>query len=221
MTSASKALRPPRGAAIAGVIFAVLMIVGLGLVRYAVPADPRLPGAWITEPDRRNAVRFALDVVPFAGIAFLWFIGVLRTRLGELEDQFFATVFIASGLVFVATMFVSAAVTGALIESLAAGNIDGETYYFGRHITDALLNTFAMKMAGVFMISTCTIGLRTLIFPRWLAYLGYACALVLLVVIGNWRWITLVFPIWMLLVSGQILWAEFRSRHPGSVDAEN
>lgn len=221
MTSASKALRPPRGAAIAGVIFAMLMIVGLGLVRYAVPADPRLPGAWITEPDRRNAVRFAMDVVPFAGIAFLWFIGVLRTRLGELEDQFFATVFIASGLVFVATMFVSAAVTGALIESLAAGNIDGETYYFGRHIVDALLNTFAMKMAGVFMISTCTIALRTLLFPRWIAYVGYACALVLLVVIGNWRWITLVFPIWMLLVSGQILAAEFRSRHAGSVDAEN
>ena len=213
MTSASKALRPPRGAAIAGVIFAILMSVGLGLVRNPVPADPRLPGAWITEPDRRNAVRFALDLVPFAGIAFLWFIGVLRTRLGELEDQFFSTVFIASGLVFVATMFVSAAVTSALIESLAARNIDGETYYFGRHITDALLNTFAMKMAGVFMISTCTIGLRTLIFPRWLAYLGYACALVLLVVIGNWRWITLVFPIWMLLASGQILGAEFRSRN--------
>ena len=118
-------------------------------------------------------------------------------------------------------MFVSAAVSGALIESLAARNIDGETYYFGRHIIDALLNTFAMKMAGVFMISTCTIALRTLIFPRWLAYLGYACALVLLLVIGNWRWITLVFPIWMLLVSGQILAAEFRSRHAGSVDAEN
>jgi hypothetical protein len=203
------------------VIFAILTIVSLGLVRYAVPADPRLPGAWITEPDRRNAVRFALDVVPFAGIAFLWFIGVLRTRLGALEDQFFATVFIASGLVFVATMFVSAAVSGALIESLAAKNIDGETYYFGRHITDALMNTFAMKMAGVFMISTCTIGLRTRIFPRWLAYVGYGCALLLLVVIGNWRWITLVFPIWMLLVSGQILGAEFRSRHAGSVDAES
>ena len=221
MTSRSKALVPPRGAAIAGVIFAILMIVGLGLVRFAVPADPSLPGAWITEPNRRNAVRFALDVVPFAGIAFLWFIGVLRNRLGELEDQFFATVFIASGWLFVATMFVSAAVTGALVESLATGNIDGETYYFGRHISDALMNTFAVKMAGVFMISTCTIGLRTVIFPRWLAIVGYACALVLLLVIGNWRWITLVFPIWMLLVSGQILWAEFRSRHSESAGAES
>jgi len=95
-------LAPPRGAAIAGVIFSILLIVGVGLVRYAIPADPSLPGTWMTDPDHRKAVRFALDLVPFAGIAFLWFIGV-RNRLGELEDQFFATVFLASGLLFVAS----------------------------------------------------------------------------------------------------------------------
>jgi len=188
------------------------MIVGLGLVRYAVPVDPAKPGTWLTEPARRDAVRFALDLVPFAGIAFLWFIGVLRNRLGQLEDQFFATVLLASGLLFVATLFVSAAVIDALIESVAAANIDGETYYFGRRITDALVNLFAMKMAGVFMFSTCTIGLRTAIFPRWVAFVGYACALLLLVVIANWRWITLVFPLWMLLVSTNILLAEFLDR---------
>ncbi len=77
------------------------------------------------------------------------------------------------------------------------------------------MNLFAMKMAGVFMISTCTIGLRSAIFPRWIAFAGYACALVLLLVIANWKWIELVFPLWMLLVSMQILLAEFRSRHAG------
>ena len=80
-----------------------------GLARYAVPADPSSPGTWLTEPNRRAAARLALYLVPFAGIAFLWFIGVLRSRLGELEDQFFATVFLASGLLFVATLFVAAA----------------------------------------------------------------------------------------------------------------
>jgi hypothetical protein len=215
MLLASRPLAPPRGAAIAGVIFSVLLIVGLGLARYAIPADPSLPGAWMSDPGRRKAVRLALDLVPFAGIAFLWFIGVLRNRLGELEDQFFATVFLASGLLFVACMFAAAAVMGALIESVAASNIDSATYYFGRRISDALINLFAMKMAAAFMVSACTIGLRTAIFPRWVAFSGYACALVLLVVIANWRWITLVFPIWMLLISVQILLAEFQSRHAG------
>jgi hypothetical protein len=210
---------PPRGAAIAGVLFSILLTISLGLTRYAVPTDPGVPGVWMTDPDRRNAVQFALDLVPFAGIAFLWFIGVLRTRLGELEDQFFTTVFLASGLLFVACMFVAAAVMTALIESVTTGNVDSETYYFGRHVGDALLNLFAMKMAGVFMISACTIGLRTAIFPRWVVFSGYACALVLLVVIANWRWITLVFPIWMLMVSAHILLTEFGFRGAGQAAA--
>ena len=207
-----QALAPPRGAAVAGVIFSVLMIVCLGLVRYAMPADLAETDPWLVEPGRRRAVGLALDLVPFAGIAFLWFVGVLRNRLGELEDQFFATVFLGSGLLFVASLFGVAAVLRALVETLAVDRMDSATFYFGHRMSDALFNVFAIKMAGVFIISTCTIGLRTAIIPRWVAIIGYACALVLLLVIANWKWITFVFPLWMLLVSTYILLAEFRSR---------
>jgi hypothetical protein len=211
-SSDGQPLVPPRGAAIAGVIFSVLTIIGLGLVRYAIPADPSEPGNWLIDSERRKAVRVALDLVPFAGIAFMWFLGVLRSRMGQREDQFFASVFLASGLLFVACLFGSAAVMGALVDSVAAGHVDSEVYYFGRGLGDALSNLFAMKMAAVFMFSTCTIGLRTGIFPRWAAFSGYACAGILLVVIANWKWITLLFPAWMLLVSTNILLADFRSR---------
>jgi hypothetical protein len=205
-------LAAPRGAAIAGVIFSVLMIVGLGLVRYAIPADLRMPGPWLVEPGPRDAIKLALDLIPFAGIAFLWFIGVLRNRLGELEDRFFATVFFGSGLLFVASLFATAAVTGALIDAAASGDTADAAYHFGYRLGDTLFNLFAIKMAGVFMFSTCTIGLRTAFIPRWLALVGYACAVVLLLVIANWKWIALVFPIWMLLLSAHILLAELR--HP-------
>jgi hypothetical protein len=133
--SHQQTLTSPRGAAIAGVIFSVLMIVGLGLGRLAVPTDLTHPGTWLSEPDRRDAVRLALDLVPFAGIAFLWFMGVLRARLGELEDKFFATVFLGSGVLFVACLFGVAALLNALIGAVTARNIrspDSETYYFGR-----------------------------------------------------------------------------------------
>lgn len=103
---------------------------------------------------------------------------------------------------------------------MAAGNIDSQTYYFGRRVSDALTNLFAMKMAAVFIFSTCTIGLRTATFPRWVAFTGYACALVLLAVIADWRWIALVFPIWMLLLSAQILSAEFRSQPAGTAGGD-
>lgn len=217
--SRQRILAPPRGAAIAGVIFSVLMILGLGLSRLAVPTDLTHPGTWLTQPYRRDAVGLALNLVPFAGIAFLWFMGVLRDRLGELEDKFFATVFLGSGLLFVACLFAAAALSGALIAAVAAGNIrspDSESYYLGRRAIDALLNLYAMKMAAVFIFSTCTIGLRSAIFPRWVAFTGWACALVLLVVIANWKWIALLFPLWMLLLSMQMLAAEFRLRHAKS-----
>src|SRR5207248_4556212 len=137
---------PPRAAAVAGVIFSVLMSVSLILVRLAVPAPHADAGVWLTDPSRRNALRLAVHLAPFAGIAFLWFIGVLRNRLGTLEDQFFATVFLGSGLLFVASLFAAAAMTAALIESVVFGSIHSETYYFGRCVSDALLNLFAMKM---------------------------------------------------------------------------
>ena len=205
----------PRAAAIAGVVFSVLMILGLVLIRLSVPADPSLPGTWVTDPERRNAVRLALNLFPFAGIAFLWFMGVLRNRLGAREDQFLATVFLGSGLLFVVGLFSAAALAAGLLEALADGRVvlpDSEAYYFGRRTVYMLLNIFAFKMAAVFMFSTGTIGLRTTFLPRWVALVGYACALVLLLAITSWAWIGLLFPLWVLLVSTVVLTMEFRRR---------
>ena len=212
------ALAPPRGAAIAGVIFSVLMGTSLIIIRLAAPAYQIDPGAWLNDPTRRAAVRFAIQLVPFAGIAFLWFIGVLRNRVGVLEDQFFATVFLGSGMLFVASLFASAAFLGVIVEAMVSGHIqamNGETYYVARQLGGSFLNIFAIKMAGVFIVSTSTIVLRTAVLPRWMAFAGYACALVLLLVMTNWPWIALLFPLWMLVLSACILWAEFRplTRH--------
>ena len=153
--------------------------------------------------------------MPFAGIAFLWFVGVIRSRSGAQEDQFLATVVLGSGLLFIACVFGAAALTGGLSDAVDAGHVqlpNSETYYFGIQTSNVLLNVFAIKMAAVFMFSTCTIGLRTAILPRWVAFVGYACGLVLLVVITNWEWIALLFPLWVLLVSTVTLTAEVGRR---------
>jgi len=204
-------LRAPRAAAVAGIIFSILTIIGFGLVRYAIPADLTASGAWLNDSGRRYALLLALDLVPFAGIAFVWFIAVLHDLVGG-SDQFFAIVLAASGLLFTASLFAAAAVTGSLLKSVGSGNVDGETYFFGRCLSDTLLNLFAMKMAGVFIFSTCSIGLRTAMFPRWIAYAGYACGLLLLLIIANWRWITLVFPFWILILSTALLLMQFDYR---------
>lgn len=85
-----------------------------------IPADPTDAGTWLTDPARKDAARVGLALAPFAGIAFLWFIGVVRNRIGEAEDRFFATVFLGSGLLFIALLLASIAITGGLVESAGA-----------------------------------------------------------------------------------------------------
>jgi hypothetical protein len=77
---------PPRAAAIAGIMFSVLLIASLWLLRLSVPSDPLEAGAWLETSTAR--VAFVLNLMPIAGIAFMWLIGVLRDRLVKLEDQF-------------------------------------------------------------------------------------------------------------------------------------
>jgi hypothetical protein len=205
-TVTTQALTPPRAAAIAGLLFSLLMIIDLCIIRLALPDVTVKHGT--LNPEFGNAIALALDLVPFAGIAFLWFLGVLRNQLGAAEDRFFTTVFLGSGLLFVACVFASAAVAGAALGSTKGRpiqQVSSEVYYFARQVSYAFLNVFGIKMAGVFIFSTCTIALRTGIFPRWIAFSGFACGLALLLVISNWLWIAMLFPLWTIVVSAYIL----------------
>ena len=201
----------PRAAAVAGILFSILLIAGLVLIRISVPADPQDAGDWLSSGSEN--VNLALNLLPFAGIAFLWFIGVIRDRLGQNEDRFFATVFLGSGLLFLAMLFTSAGIAGGIISYYGVTPsmlIDSGLYTFGRTVTYEIMNVYTMKMAAVFMITTCTLSLRTDIIPRWMAFLGLVLALFLLLSTGSFYWAPLVFPLWVLLISVYILLANLR-----------
>ena len=202
---AGSPLRTPRAAALAGIIFSVLLASALVLLRISVPAHPAVPGAWLTDSRRRAEVAIALNLVPFAGIAFLWFVGVLRDRIGAREDRFFATVFLSSGLLFVAMIFVAAAIAGGLIAGASAGRPNASTLALGRNLTASLVNVYAMRMAAVFTLTTVTIARRTEIVSRWLTVTGVVVALVLLVAVSFSDWVELLFPAWILALSIDIL----------------
>lgn len=210
-------LKTPRAAAIAGIIFSVLLISSLVLLRLSVPDSPLERGAWLGTDASRVAI--GLNLVPFAGIAFLWFIGVLRARLGEREDRFFATVFLGSGLLFLAMLFVAAAVAGAVImvhEAQAEALAQSSAFALARALSYSLMNVYAAKVAGVFLITTSTIALYTGLAARWIAYLGYASAALLLFGSGFTDWAFIVFPLWVLLMSSYILIDNLR---PVAVDS--
>ena len=108
-------LETPRAAALAGVVFAVLFSAVLILIRTKMPEGLRDTAGWLDQEHR--AITVATVLMPFAGISFLWFIGVVRDRLGSYEDRFFATVFLGSGVLFLAMMFVASAVAAGLVAS--------------------------------------------------------------------------------------------------------
>lgn len=200
-------LKTPKAAAIAGIAFSALLITILWLLRRSVPADPIDSGTWLATESK--TVALALNLVPFAGVAFLWFIGVLRDRLGQQEDRFFATVFFGSALLFLAMLFAAAAITGAviLVASSAEANelINTATFRFARAAAYIITNVYAIKMAGVFMISTSTIVIYTRIAPRWIAFLGYVLACTLLLGSYYISWSLAVLPVWVFLLSIYIL----------------
>ena len=202
----STRLRAPRAAAIAGIVLSVLLITSLLLMRHSVPALASEAGEWLRE--RSRTVSFAVNLVPFAGIAFLWFMGVLRDRLGDREDRFFTTVFLGSGLLFLTMLFAAAAFVGGIVAaySIEPDRLPGSaTFTVARAVAYQTMNVYAIRMAAVFTIATCTLALRTGFVSRWIALVGYAAALALLFAGRHIDWIVLVFPLWILLLSLHIL----------------
>ena len=212
-------LKTPRAAAIAGILFALLFGTGLVLIRISIPTDPTAENAWLDANSR--TVSLALNLIPYAGIAFLWFIGVIRDRLEDLEDRLFATVFLGSGLLFLALTFAGAALAGGLLNSYTLTAIDlveSGVFAYSRAVMYQTINVYAIRMAGVFMISLGTIWLRTGLMHRGWAFVTYALALVLLVSIGYSLWVTLIFPGWVLAVSVYFLILNFREPRPEVLD---
>jgi hypothetical protein len=210
--------RSRRSAAVAGIVFAVLLLTALTMVRIALSADSLQ--SLESDAGRLRLIRISLHLVPFAGIAFLWFIGVIRDQLGDVEDRLFSTVFLGSGLLFLAMLFVGAVNASSVTAIIAGSEVNPDVWAFGRTSTQALISVYAMRMAAVFTISVSTVGLRTSAFPRWLAILGYLNAVLLLVAAGERKWIQLAFPAWVLLVSVFILFTRPPAREVAAEQTE-
>jgi MFS family permease len=203
-------LATPRAAAVAGILFAVLFGTSQVLLRLAIPESLTDRGALLANQAR--SITLALSLIPFSGIAFLWFIGVVRDRLGEHEDRFFSTVFLGSGLLYLAMVFVAAGLAGGLLASYSANpQLLGDPFVlFSRTVMRQISNIYSLRMAGVFMTSLATMFLRTGVMPRWVALFTYGFALLLLLSVSLTMWLTLVFPAWVFLISVLILIGNYR-----------
>ena len=214
---AGRQLRAPWAASIAGLLFAVLFTLALLLMRSSplVDADDAELARLFAAGRDLSFVVGGLYLAPFSGIAFLWFVAVIRDQVGEREDRFFATVFFGSGLLFVALVFAASAAASALVVGVRYLNLpppSAADMAVMRSLSYTLLFAFSTRAAAVFLISAATVGFRSSTFPNWFAWTGYVLGVVLLVVVTILDWAILVLPAWVAVVSLFILRRERTQR---------
>jgi hypothetical protein len=203
------AMRTPQSAAYAGIIFSLLVVLSLVAVHFAVPRAPADSADLLTTSPRREILLLGLSLIPFAAVAFLWFVGVIRDRIGDREDRFFGTVFLGSGLLFVGMLLIGEAMVTGMVLSVPTNAqtlslTPPEWWTTTRNISGQMLQA-ALQMAGVFTTATATLFLRTGTAPRWLALLGTVLAVVLFFGLYLTQWAGMLFPAWVLVVSLFIL----------------
>jgi len=206
---APSGLSTPRAAAVAGLIFAVLFVASVLILKSFV------------EPSSSGLLRVIGDLfgehvaivpgylIPFAGIAFLWFIAVVRDQIGVFEDRFFSTVFLGSGFVFVAMLFAAGSVVAGL---LTLAQPTSATANLGESIARGMFYIYGARSAGVFTIVASMIALRTGALYKWASLVGLAIGLVLLLSAGSFDMVILLFPAWVAFVSVLVLVVQVRSK---------
>ena len=197
--------------AIAGIVYAVVASAAL-LFMLDFP-KPDLPDAeldaWFADSGNRWRLLMGLNLGTLSAAAFLWFVAVLRNRVGDREDRFFGTVFYGSAIMYAVLWITGLAALAAIpaaielfdvemrVDSSAVGTTGG--------IAAALLFVAVPRIQALFVLSTSTIFLRTNAAPKWLAYVGYAFGIALFIVPVIATPVGLGFPIWVFVASVTVL----------------
>lgn len=211
------ARRTAQLAAILGLAFVALYAISFFLLE-ATPLG-RASGQELVDyyADGKNLTLTlaAMVLMPFAGIAFIWFMVALRAAAaatGRPVSRLVGHVHQATGIAFVALLFVATAayIATPTVVDFAGAEPDPAVARVLPLLGTTVLLFFAMRMAAMFVFTSSSIGLATGLLPKWFAYLGYVVGLALLLAFSVAAWFALLFAAWVLSLCLIILWRFFR-----------
>ena len=202
--------RSIEAAAVAGLGYSVL--AALALTRMSsypsLDATEAELTAWFDDDSNQILLTGALGLASISAILFLWFVAVVRRRLGDREDRFFATVFLGSGIAYVAVWLVGAAVLAGpavAMTMLDAAEVTPASASLAGGVAAGLVLVVAPRLEAVFIFSTSTVILRSKVLPSWLAFVVYAAGLVMFLAPFVYPPLAYVFPAWVFAVSVVLL----------------
>ena len=217
VVSTSGGASPLRGLALAsavsGTVFAVLLVVGLALVRQAPGlgvsdaeysafyADGGRSAVLVTSGCHRAVRRDRLPLV--RGLAA----DAGAQGPGE-RPELPRWLQLASAVVVVCAMFVSSALVGAvaLLRVFSADPLPPPEV--ARALASAgygVAFVYGVRAAGMFMMTTTALLRHAHLMPRWLVWVSYLLALGLLVSTTFHPAILLVFPLWVVVSCAALL----------------
>ena len=231
-TSSNRVKKQRRAAVRTGwlaIIHALLVLVAYALL--APAPNPTSDNAAYAEYYGSSSSHTAIVVVgfyilPFAGLAFMWFIIALRIwirRASEaLRDELYSTGQLVSGVVYLTLLMVASASISVLALDIETADA-GLSPQIARQFTEmswTLAVVFAMRMAAVFVATTAALGRRHGFLPKWFTIVSYVIGAILLVGPTVSQFLMLVMPIWMFVL-GVLMLIRSRSAPEALVGTED
>jgi hypothetical protein len=191
----------------AGLLAAITFVVGLAMS--ANSPDNSDPDAkiisWYADHGHRVGVVVGAFVLAFCGLFLLWFASGLRQRLRVAEgpEGRLANVALGGGVLLVAMLWVGSAALAAIPAGVSIGGskalTDADLGRFLPSIGFGSILIFAMFGAIALIDATAVVIMRTGVLPRWFAWLGFVCGVVLL--FGAVFLPVIALPIWLIAAS--------------------
>ena len=204
-----KSLRSIEAAAIAGVVAAVGWVYALNRLLEGPDIDATEDeiARYYADVGTGWDTLIVLQVLVFGTIGFLWFVGVVRNRVGPDAPRLFDTVFFGGGILFAGLLFVGAAALAApfLLSEIGGAEVSAGAAAMVRSFALVVLAVFTPRIGALFVFSSSTLGLRSGVLPRWLAYVGYAVGGALLINVTFFSPSVYVLPGWIAIVSIELL----------------
>lgn len=201
--------RSLEAAALAGFAFALLVLVArLLFFRAPTPdAGDAAVTAWYLDTTNQRLMLTALNLTALSAIAFMWFVAVIRRRIGDRENRFFGTVFLGSAILLAGSWLTAGM-------AYAAPALSAHEYGIGPDSSDIALwqaagvtvdSIIATRLEAVFIMSSTNVARLSGAFNKWVVYAGYAVGLTMILIPLPGRLATWIFPLWVLGLSSTLL----------------
>jgi hypothetical protein len=194
-----------RWAALGGVLYVVLFVIGTILLFSGAPSGDSAPAKvikWYSDSGHRDRINVAWILLGLSILFLLWFIGALRRAVSDVDGEGILTGVVSlGGGVYAALTLASVALSDG-IRTMSDDTYQHQVYPGLIHAGDDaawMLHASGGVGLGAMIIAASLAALRARAVPTWAGWLGIVVGILGLGLIIFFPWFLVA--IWILVVS--------------------